>query len=186
MVEIISDLQRTGQVQDANTSGSAVSFVCGSGVTFELEIDQQSKRILDARFSTNGCGFMTAAAELAADRLKNALLSRLGGIDDDFVSGIFRDAIGTEPSDRRQCLAAVNYAIRKALTKYRNSLISEFSGESALLCTCFGLSEEAIVKLVQELEMNDLETLLTVSNAGNGCGSCRLLLQEIIDNRSVI
>ena len=180
----MSDLKRTGQVQKPNASASAASFACGSVVAFELEIDPQSKRIADARFNTNGCGFMTVAAELTADRLKDSVLPELGGIDDYFVSDIFRNAIEVEPLDRMQCLTVVNDAVRKTLSKYRNALVSEYSGESSLICTCFGLSEERITNLVNKLEIFDTETLMKVSNAGNGCGSCRLLLQEIVDDRS--
>ena len=60
---------RVGVSEDANANGTGANFDCGSFVKISLRIDSESGVIKDARFRTNGCGFMVAAGDSICERL---------------------------------------------------------------------------------------------------------------------
>jgi NAD(P)H-nitrite reductase large subunit len=50
-----------------------------------------------------------------------------------------------------------------------------------LICTCFGISEDTIQSVISETGAETVEAVGDACNAGTGCGSCRFLIQELID-----
>ena len=75
--------------------------------------------------------------------------------------------------------------MHRAFSGLRARQIEEFTGEKALICTCFGVSEETIEKAVAANKLETVEDVIDVCNAGGGCGSCRFLIQEIIDTHQM-
>jgi NifU-like protein len=72
--------------------------------------------------------------------------------------------------------------LHAALAGYRARRVEEFSGEKALVCTCFGVSEETIERVVAEYEIETVEQVTDFCKAGGGCGTCQPLIQEILDD----
>ena len=124
---------------------------------------------------------MIAAADVLADDVKNQKLTNLHGSESDDIKRRVGSILGIFPEHRRHCLGTSISALRAAFTDYRTRRLDEFRGEKALICTCFGISEESIEKCIAD---NDPETAAEVAKlcrAGSGCGSCRMLIQEMID-----
>ena len=146
-----------------------------------LKIENGSKRIKEAGFRSNGCGYMIAAAEKLIEIIVERELTSLHAIDE----GEFTTAICTElgifPTDRGHCLHSVLEAFRAALSDHRAYLIEEFRGEKALICTCFGVTEESIENFIVSNRPNTVEDVTAGCRAGGGCGSCRMLIQELLD-----
>jgi len=71
--------------------------------------------------------------------------------------------------------------LQDAFADFRAFQIEEFTGEKALICTCFSVSEDTIENLVKENSLETVEEVTDACNAGGGCGSCQPLVQEIID-----
>jgi NifU-like protein len=70
-------------------------------------------------------------------------------------------------------------ALEEAIMRYRGQEPSSRE-ESPIVCTCFGISEQTIERVVRE---NDLLTVLDVTNytkAGGGCESCHEEIEKII------
>ena len=124
---------------------------------------------------------MMAAADLLAEKVATVKLRDLHGIDiTEFRRRIERE-LGEFPPEREHCLLTAIDALRAAFADFRARQIEEFTGEKALICTCFGVSEETIEKVIEE---NGASTVLKVGelcNAGTGCGSCQFMIQEMID-----
>lgn len=124
---------------------------------------------------------MLAAAEFLAREVSGKKLSELHGLDRGALTQLTCDAIGEIMPERGSCVAAATMALANAFADFRSRQIEEFRGETALICTCFGITED---KIEEEIHRNDLRTVDEVSNAinaGRGCGSCRMLIQEILD-----
>ncbi|MDM7922049.1 MAG: (2Fe-2S)-binding protein, partial [Pyrinomonadaceae bacterium] len=134
--------------------------------------------IREAKFRSDGCGYMIAAAEAVADGVAGIRLTELHGVDGSLVFA----ATGEIPESRRHCAATAMDALRQALAKYRQKQIEEFRGEKALVCTCFGITEDDLTAVIERERPEGLEELARFTNAGSGCGSCRMLLQEMIDS----
>lgn len=164
-----------------NGEGRAVSFECGSMVVIWLQIDTVTKTIDEIEFSSNGCGYMLAAAQSLADEFKGRNLKDLHGADSDEISGVIESRTGELPVLRRQCLDTAIEAFRNAVADHRKRVVEEFRGEVALICSCFGIGEDRIIDVIRETDAVDPNDVANVCNAGNGCGSCRMLIQELID-----
>ena len=165
--------------EDLGSRGIAASFVCGSFVEMFVLVDRDE--IAKASFRTNGCGFMVAAADVVSEWLSGKQLAELHGLNDGELRGVVGDALGHFPSDREQCASLAFEALHTAMSHYREARVAEYEGEKALICTCFGISEEAIVSTIAKNKMTQVEDVAKHIRAGSGCGSCRMLIQELID-----
>ena len=128
---------------------------------------------------------MVATADVISEWSREKSWTDLHGLNDAELHRVIVDKLGDFPSDREQCALVVFEALRKALFDYRASRIREFKGDEALICTCFGVTEETIVEAISSKGVTDVVQIATIYRAGSGCGSCRLLIQELIDARGV-
>lgn len=179
IAERLNDTRCGGEPERSNVSAGAANFECGSAVRVFLRISSGNV-IEDAGFRTNGCGFSIAAADVLAEYLSGKELKDLDGFGSDEITRRVTEAVGEFPAERSGCLAMAAAAFADALADHRSRLIEEFTGEKALICTCFGVSEERIASVVKELAEPTLETVGEVCNAGRGCGSCGMIIEEII------
>ncbi len=174
--------QWCGKVESENASGTDASFICGSFVRFSIRIDSKSKRVSAAGFETNGCGYMIAAADVLGEAVEGRHLADLHGLIESELRSVVGEQLGEFESGRSHCALCCIEALRSAFADYRRTQIEEFRGEKALICTCFGVAEETIEKHIAEENLETVEDVTRVCNAGGGCGSCRMLVQEIIDS----
>ncbi|CAN5522725.1 hypothetical protein BH10ACI1_BH10ACI1_25690 [soil metagenome] len=173
--------ENTGKAENTNAVGTQAGFICGSFVRFYLQIDVETKAIINAKFKTNGCGFSIAAADVLAKIIRGKNLTELHGLDKSELTTKIEAELEKFPDHRTHCLEISLDALQSALADFRAFQIEEFTGEKALICTCFGVSEEEIEKKIAENNLQSVEQVGEICNAGTGCGSCRMLIQEIID-----
>lgn len=173
--------RNAGKIADSNAEGRSATFVCGAILKIYLRIDKKNKKISKAKFQTNGCGYLTAAADFLAEMLEEKILTDLHGLDDGAFQAEIEAALGEFPAHRRHCLELVTDALKRAFADFRVAQIVEFSGEKALICTCFGVSEEKIERIITEKSLETVEQVSDLCNAGDGCGACRPLIQELLD-----
>ncbi len=172
--------KNAGHLINANAEGKAASFVCGVLIRFFLEIENESKEIINAKFKTNGCGYVIATADHIAETIIGQKLTELHGLEglEDAHKAEFEEFSG----DREHCANICFDALSDALARYRNSQIEEWTGEKALICSCFVVAEEAIEKLIKSDNLKTVDEVSEKCNAGLGCGSCQPLIQEILDS----
>ena len=175
--------QRSGRAKGANGVGTSASFECGAFNRVSLAVDAGTGTIADARFETNGCGYMTAAADRAAELLIGQRLTQLHSVDEVRFTASIESGLGSFPPERMQCLRVVLEAVRAALADHRARLIEEFRGEKALICTCFGVSEDTIESFIAENHPETVDEVTAACRAGGGCGSCRMIIQEMLDEQ---
>jgi NifU-like protein len=171
-----------GVATSANAEGTSASFVCGSFASLSLHIGEEAGLIEEVRFRTNGCGFMVSAADALCEWLSKKTLVDLQGLhDSELTQVIHGDLDITFPKDRVQCAGIIFEALRAAMAEFRRHRVEEFQGEKALICTCFGVSEETITAAISENLIPDVDEVTEITRAGSGCGSCRMLIGELID-----
>jgi len=173
--------ENVGKAASANAFGTSATFVCGAILRLTLRIETNTKEILDARFQTNGCGFLVASADFLTEKIIGKRLVELHGLDKQSLQREIESELGTFENHRRHCLDLTFDALQNSFADFRVSQIEEFTGEKTLICTCFGVSEETIEHLIKEKSLETVEEITDVCNAGGGCGSCQPLIQEIID-----
>lgn len=175
--------QNAGSVEHANAMGRDASFLCGSFVGFSLEVDDVQRAIVDARYRTNGCGFMTAAADALAGNIKGMRLSDLRGLVSAELTASIEAELGLFPPERRHCADCCVNALRAAFADHRMRQVEEFRGETALICTCFGVTEETLAECIERERLTSIDEVSQMCRAGSGCGSCRMLIEEMLDER---
>ncbi|MEZ5345693.1 MAG: iron-sulfur cluster assembly scaffold protein [Pyrinomonadaceae bacterium] len=172
----------SGSFSSPSAMGSEVDFSCGVSLKFSLQIDPETKTITAAKFRTNGCGFVIAAADLLSENITGSALIDLHALQDQEKE--LQQEFGGIPENRLHCFGLAMGALQNALAEYRNSQAAEWEGEKALICTCFGISEEVIEKTIADENLSTVEEVGASCNAGMGCGSCQFLIREILDTVS--
>lgn len=168
-----------GVPAETDAEGRWANFLCGVSVGFRLRIDPAAKKIAAARFGTNGCGYVVAAADLLCERLEGMRLTELHGL-----AGLEEEVaaeLGPFPDERLHCIATCFEALQNALAAYRAALVGEWTGEQALICTCFGVTEERIEEEIAAGGLTTVEEVGEACHAGTGCGSCQPLIRELLD-----
>ena len=160
-----------GAVQNANAVGADARLDCGCFVRMEIRIGGIEPQIDAVSYTTNGCGFMVASAELLSSQLASMKLTDLNA----------QLEVTENMSRRSGCETAVFTAVKIAFAEYRARKVEEFRGEKALICTCFGIEEETLERFLRSEDVKDITEVMQRLRAGSGCGSCRMLIQEIID-----
>lgn len=167
--------QFAGAVTRADAIGKAASFVCGAALQISVEIENQT--ILSAKFKAAGCGFLIAAADVLCEKIEHQRIHETSKISDLIIS-----EIGDFSVERRHCLELCEEVWAKILIDFSIKTRTEWNGDDVLICQCFGVSEKTIERTIAENDLQSVEQVTNICNAGGGCGSCQVLITEILDN----
>ncbi len=181
ITERFHEPKNVGGATGANAVGTNATFVCGAVLRFSLRIEKDSKEIVEAKFKTNGCGYLIAAAEVLTERIVGEKLNEIHVLDKSVLQDAIESELGQFANHRRHCLDLCLETLQDAFADFRAFQIEEFTGEKALICTCFGVSEETIENLIKENSLETVEEVTDACNAGGGCGSCQFLIEDILD-----
>jgi NifU-like protein len=118
-----------------------------------------------------------------AEVVRGKKLADLHGLDETELSIEVLSPLAAFPENRRKCLETCIQALRAAFADLRAKQVEEYRGEKALICTCFGVSEETIETLIRQDHLETVDQVTLSCRAGSGCGSCTLLIQEMLDTR---
>jgi len=158
-----------------DAQATAASFECGSFVRFELS---ENEGTIELAYVTNGCGYLVAAAEAITGYLQNQTLADLHGLADEELTAV----VGlTYPKERQQCLRVVLDGVHAVFANLRERRLAVSSPSEAMVCTCFSVSEEAIENCITQNALTSVEEVTALCRAGGGCGSCRMLIGEMLD-----
>lgn len=167
-----------GEIEEAEAVGKAGSFTCGAAVQISLRIDE-SQRIADAQFKSAGCSYLVAASSFLTDMVRGKTTGEaaaLGQSPETFIM----ERLWEWPSDRRHCAALACEVLVSAIKSYSNAIREDWSGDEALICTCFGVSERTIEREIQTRGLSTVAEVTKASNAGAGCRSCYPLIEEML------
>lgn len=177
----IGSSRNAGKAIGANAVGSNGCFSCGGVLRLSLRIDIKTKEILDAKFQTNGCGYMIASADVLAEQVKGKKLTESAELKQENLQMFIFSELGGIAPERSHCLKICIETFSTALADFRAYQLESFQGEKVLICTCFGVSEEEIESIIRKNLPENVDEVTQACNAGGGCGSCRPLIQELLD-----
>ena len=168
-----------GDVENADGSGTAGSVCCGAVLRVSLKVDD-TQRISAAKFRVAGCSFLVATCSI----LSAAVAGETTG--DAAALCQTPEALITKfdcewPADKADCVALACRGFVSAIRNYSDRARDQWSGAEALICTCFGVSEQTIERAIHEGGLRTITEVTRVSNAGAGCRSCYPLIEDILD-----
>jgi NifU-like protein len=170
--------RNVGECDDADATGEAGSFTCGAVVRLSLKIDAALQRITDAKFKATGCGYLIASASVLTETIKDLAIGRAATLHEHAIA----DWFGELPADKTHCAALCHEALHAALANYHNAAREEWTGDEALICTCFCVSEKTIERVIETGSLRTVEQVTRACNAGGGCRSCHPLIEDILED----
>jgi len=105
-----------GDLSDANAIGEVGAAACGDIMKISLKIDENTNRIIDARFKTFGCGSAIAASSMATELIKGRTIEDL---QQNFNNQQIVDALGGLPPVKIHCSVLASEALEAALEDYK-------------------------------------------------------------------
>ncbi len=174
--------KNVGSIADAETVARAGSITCGATLRVSLSVDE-SQRITDAKFKSAGCSYLVAASSLLTEQVKGKTTAEAAVLGQSPTKSVI-EQLGDWPVDRDHCAALACEALISAVKQYSDSVREEWTGDEALICTCFGVSERTIENEIKAGRLRTITEVTKASNAGAGCRSCYSLLQVILDDCS--
>jgi NifU-like protein len=176
-LEAFFNSPHVGEVSEPRFVGRSASFQCGAVLRVSLNINE-SQRITDAKFRAAGCSFLVASASLLIDEVIGkttgeaaAIAQSVGELEARFLD---------QATDRSECVTLAHEALLSAIRSYSDSARDEWSGDEALICTCFCVSERRIEREIQEKGLRTIADVTASCNAGAGCRSCYPLIEDIL------
>ncbi len=182
--KIAGEAAHARKLVSADAHATAASFECGSYVRFELG---EAEGSINLAYRTNGCGFLVAAADIIAGQLNGRPLSELHGLADSELTAIVEHRVDEGfPGNRQQCLRVVLEGVHAVFANLRERRLGASSPNDAIICTCFSVSEETIEKCIATHEPTTVDEVTALCRAGGGCGSCRMLIGEMLDGAHML
>jgi NifU-like protein len=174
--------QNVGDLRGADAaSAEAGSFTCGAVLRLSLKIDKETHSVAEAKFKAAGCGYLIASASVMTEIIKGLTTAEAAR-----ASGLLQEALleyfGEPPVGRTHCALLCCEALRDAVAGYSQRVRDEWTGEEALICTCFGVSEGRIEQQIREKNLRTVREVTRACNAGGGCQSCHPLIEEILED----
>lgn len=168
--------KNVGEMKDASAVGEVGSLACGDALKLFLKIDDND-RIVDATFQTFGCASAIASSSALTELLKGKTLEEAEKITNKEIA----DFLGGLPEEKMHCSVMGQEALEVAIKTYRGEPVELHEHEGNIICHCFGVTDEQILRAVSENGLTTVEEVTHYTKAGGGCGKCVDDIQRLID-----
>jgi NifU-like protein len=166
-----------GTIEDADGIGEVGSLACGDALTLTFKLDDEG-RIADAKFQTFGCASAIASSSVLTEMIKGMTLEDAEKITNQDIVNL----LGGLPDQKMHCSVMGQEALVAAIDYYRNKGEEATPKQEAVICTCFGITEEEIRRVVTENKLTTVEGVTNYCKAGGGCGGCHADIERIIED----
>ena len=88
--------------------------------------------------------------------------------------------LGGLPEQKMHCSVMGREALELAIENFRTGKPQQKELEGRVVCTCFGVTEEEIERVVRENDLTTVDDVTHYCKAGGGCGGCKDEIEKII------
>ncbi|MDR1360384.1 MAG: Fe-S cluster assembly protein NifU [Deltaproteobacteria bacterium] len=167
--------RNAGEIADANAVGEVGSLACGDVLKLFLRIEDNV--IKEAGFQTFGCASAIASSSALTEIIKGKTVEQALALTNKDISSY----LGGLPREKMHCSVMGQEALEAAIRQWRGEPPRPRSHESRLVCKCFAVTEEQIVKAIQENDLTSVEEVTDYTKAGGGCGDCHEDIAGILE-----
>ncbi len=167
-----------GKINDPDGVGEVGSLACGDALTLMFKLDGQG-RIDDVKFRTFGCASAIASSSILTKMIKGMTLEEASKVTNkDIVA-----KLGGLPDQKMHCSVMGQEALEAAIADYytRKGGMAPTTQMGNIVCTCFGVTDEEIRKVVHENDLTTVEEVTNFCKAGGGCGGCKKRIAELVE-----
>ena len=167
--------RNVGVIEEPDGVGEVGSLACGDALKLTFKLDKQG-RIAEAKFQTFGCGSAIASSSALTEIIKGMTLEEAEKVSNQDIA----DYLGGLPEQKMHCSVMGREALEAAIENYRTGGKAPQSLEE-VICTCFGVTDKEIERVVQENHLTAVEQVTNYCKAGGGCGGCHRDIEKIIE-----
>ncbi len=165
-----------GEIENPDGVGEVGSLACGDALKLTFKLDKNGK-IKDARFKTFGCASAIATSSVLTDMLKGLTIDEAAKITNKDIA----DYLGGLPEQKMHCSVMGREALEAAIENYRTGGKKKHELEGKVVCTCFGVTENEIERVIRENNLTTVEQVTNYCKAGGGCGGCQGEIEKILE-----
>ena len=180
VMEHFKNPKNAGEIKDADATGQVGSLVCGDALKLTLRIDKDTQIIKDAKFLTFGCASAIASSSVLTEMIIGKTLEEAAKITNQDIA----NELGSLPEEKMHCSVMGMEALEAAIQSYKQggkSVVYEQESSSKIVCKCFNVSEETIIKAIHTNKLTTVEDITHFTKAGGACGKCKAEIQQIIN-----
>ena len=167
--------RNVGEIQDPDGIGEVGSLACGDALRLTFKLDDNGK-IADARFKTFGCASAIATSSVLTEMIKGMTLEQARKVTNKDIA----EYLGGLPEQKMHCSVMGREALEAAIENYRTGGTKKRELEGKVVCTCFGVTEKEIERVIRENDLTTIEQVTNYCKAGGGCGGCHGEIEKII------
>ena len=168
--------RNVGEIEDPDGVGEVGSLACGDALKLMFKLDKNG-RIKDAKFKTFGCASAIATSSVLTEMIKGKTLEEAAKVTNKDIA----DYLGGLPEQKMHCSVMGREALEAAIENYRTGGKKKHELEGRVVCTCFGVTEKEIERVIRENNLTTVEQVTNYCKAGGGCGGCHGEIEKIIE-----
>jgi NifU-like protein len=167
-----------GKLDDPDGVGEVGSLACGDALTLMFKLDKEG-RIKDVKFQTFGCASAIASSSILTEMIKGMTLEEAANVTNKDIV----EQLGGLPDQKMHCSVMGQEALEAAIDNYysKKGGARPQQQEGTIVCTCFGVTDQEIRKVVHENDLTTVEEVTNFCKAGGGCGGCRERIAELVE-----
>lgn len=170
--------KNVGKIDDPDGVGEVGSLACGDALTLMFKLDGEG-RIQDVKFQTFGCASAIASSSVLTEMIRGLTLEEAAKVTNkDIVN-----ELGGLPDQKMHCSVMGQEALEAAIADYYRRKGGDVPGvqKGLVVCSCFGVTDVEIRKVVHENDLTTVEEVTNFCKAGGGCGGCRETIAELVE-----
>ena len=168
--------RNVGEVDEPDGVGEVGSLACGDALKLTFKLDANG-RITDAKFKTFGCASAIATSSVLTEMIKGLTLDEAAKVTNKDIA----DFLGGLPEQKMHCSVMGREALEAAIENYNSGGKKKHELEGNVICTCFGVTDKEIERVIRENNLTTVEEVTNYCKAGGGCGGCQSEIEKIIE-----
>ena len=176
MMDHFRNPRNVGKIDNPDGEATVGSLACGDALKFQFKLGDDGK-IAEAKFQTFGCASAIASSSALTEMVVGKTLEEAKQITNQQIA----DYLGGLPPQKMHCSVMGREAMEAAIKNYETGENTDRNLEADLLCTCYGVSENEVRRVVTENRLQSVDEVTNFTKAGGACGGCRDKIQSILD-----
>ncbi len=167
--------RNVGVIANPDGVGEVGSLACGDALKLTFKLDKDG-RIADVKFQTFGCASAIASSSALTEIIKGMTLEEAEKVNNADIAAY----LGGLPEQKMHCSVMGREALEAAIKNYRTGKQVKLELEGRVICTCFGVTETEIERVIRDNDLTTVEQVTNYTKAGGGCGGCKPEIAKII------
>ena len=168
--------RNVGEIEDPDGVGEVGSLACGDALKLMFKLDENG-RIKDAKFKTFGCASAIATSSVLTEMIKGLTLEEATKVTNKDIA----EYLGGLPEQKMHCSVMGREALEAAIENYQSGGKKKHELEGNVICTCFGVTDKEIERVIRENNLTTVEEVTNYCKAGGGCGGCQAEIEKMIE-----